>query len=66
VSTTADPRSIAFDILARHKSDEAADVLMQALECDDDHARRLAAATVVKRRGQQSILEIIRRADSLD
>lgn len=66
MSTTADPRSIAFDILARHKSDEAANVLMQALECDDDHARRLAAATVVKRRGQQSILEIIRRADSLD
>jgi len=66
VSTTADPRSIAFEILARHKSDEAADVLMQALECDDDQARKLAAATVVKRHGQQSILEIIRRVDSLD
>lgn len=66
MSTSADPRSVAFDILARHKSDEAADVLMKALECDDDDARRLAAATVVKRRGQQSILEIIRRAESLD
>ncbi|MFT5326816.1 MAG: HEAT repeat protein [Planctomycetaceae bacterium] len=66
MSTTADPRSIAFEILARHKSDEAADVLMQALQCDDDQARRLAAATVVKRRGEHSILEIIRRVDSLD
>lgn len=66
MTTSADPRSVAFDILARHKSDEATDVLMKALECDDEDARRLAAATVVKRRGQQSILEIIRRADSLD
>lgn len=66
MSTTADPRSVAFDILARHQSDEAADVLMQALECEDDQARRLAAATFVKRRGQHSILEIIRRVDSLD
>ena len=66
MSTSADPRSIAFEILARHKSDEAADVLLQALECDDDEARRLAAATVVQRRGQQSILEIIRRVDTLD
>ena len=41
-------------------------MLMQALECDDDQARKLAAATVVKRPGQQSILEIIRRVDSLD
>ena len=41
-------------------------MLMQALECDDDQARKLAAATVVKRHGQQSILEIIRRVDSLD
>ncbi len=66
MSTTADPRSVAFDILARHQSDEAAEVLLQALECDDDQARKLAAATVVQQRGQQSILEIIRRVDSLD
>ena len=66
MNTTANPRSVAFDILARHQSDEAASVLLQALECDDDQARKLAAATVVQRRGQQSILEIIRRIDSLD
>lgn len=41
-------------------------MLLQALECDDEESRRLAAATIVKRRGQQSILEIIRRVDSLD
>lgn len=41
-------------------------MLMQALECDDDKARKLAATAVVKRPGQQSILEIIRRVDSLD
>lgn len=65
MSTTADPRSIAFDILARHKSDEAADVLVQALECDDEAARKMAAATVVRRPGQQNILDIIRKVDSL-
>lgn len=65
MSTTADPRSIAFDILARHKSDEAADVLVQALECDDEAARKMAAATVVQRPGQQNILDIIRKVDSL-
>ncbi|MGZ0167952.1 MAG: HEAT repeat domain-containing protein [Planctomycetales bacterium] len=66
MSTSADPRSVAFEVLARHESAEAGEVLLQALESDDDEARRLAAATVVKRRGQQSILEIIRRVDSLD
>lgn len=65
MSTTADPRSIAFDILARHKSDEAADVLVQALECDDEAARKMAAATVVQRPGQKNILDIIRKVDSL-
>jgi hypothetical protein len=66
VSTTADPRSITFDVLARHKSDEADAVLVQALECGDDVARRMAAVTVVQRPGQQNILDIIRRVDSLD
>ncbi len=65
MSTTADPRSIAFDILARHKSDEAADVLVQALECDDEAARKMAAATVVQRPGQKNILDIIRKVESL-
>jgi HEAT repeat protein len=66
VSTSTDPRSIAFEVLVRHQSDEAGDVLLQALESDDEEARRLAAAAVVKRRGQQSLLEIIRRVDSID
>ena len=66
MSTPVDPRTVAFDILARHESAEAANVLMQALACDDSEARRLAAVSVVKRRGQQSLLEIIRHVDSLD
>lgn len=41
-------------------------MLLQALESDDEATRRLAAAAVVKRRGQQNLLEIIRRVDSLD
>ncbi len=66
MSAKVDPRSIAFEILARHMSDEAAEVLVQALQCGDDVARRMAAATVVQRPDQQSILDIIRRVDSLD
>jgi len=65
VSTTDDPRSIAFKILARHKSAEADHVLMQALECNDEVARKMAAATVVQRPGQHNILDIIRKVESL-
>lgn len=39
---------------------------MDALECDDGEARRLAATTVVKRQSHESFLEIIRRVDSMD
>lgn len=46
MSTTTDPRSIAFEILARHKSTEAADVLLQALGCND-----AAAFTFIRRTG---------------
>lgn len=66
MTTSADARSITFDVLAKSKSGEATQVLMEALECDDGEARRLAATTVVKRRGHQSLLEIIRRVDSMD
>ena len=65
MSTTADPHSIAFDILARHKSAEADHVLMQALECDDEAVRKMAAATIVQRPGQHNILNVIRKVESL-
>ena len=65
MSTTADPHSIAFDILARHKSAEADHVLMQALECDDEAVQKMAAATIVQRPGQHNILNVIRKVESL-
>lgn len=40
-------------------------MLVQALGCDDEAARKMAAATVVQRPGQQNILDIIRRAETL-
>lgn len=66
MTASADPRSVTFDVLARSKSGEATQVLMDALECDDGEARRRAATTVVKRRSHESLLEIIRRVDSMD
>ena len=65
MSTTAAPHSIAFDILARHKSAEADHVLMQALECDDEAVQKMAAATIVQRPGQHNILNVIRKVESL-
>lgn len=66
VSTPANPRTATFDILARHESAEAEDVLLKAFESEDEESRQLAAATIVKRPGQHRLLEIIRRVDSLD
>lgn len=66
MSTPANPRAVTFDVLEKHKSPEAEDVLLKAIESEDEESRQLAAATVVKRRGQHSLLEIIRRVDSLD
>lgn len=65
MSSNSDARSVTFDVLAKHESAEAADVLIQALGSDDPEARRLAAAAVVKRRGQLSILEVIRQVEEL-
>jgi hypothetical protein len=66
VNQPVDSRSVTFDVLARNKSDEAGDVLMHAMGCDDKYSRRLAAETIIKRQSQQSILEIIRRVATLD
>lgn len=61
-----DSRSITFDILSSNDSDEAGAVLLRAMESDDEGSRRLAAEGIVKRQSQQSILEIIRRAETLN
>ena len=40
-------------------------MLMQALECDDEAVRKMAAATIVQRPGQHNILNVIRKVESL-
>jgi len=64
--TPVNPREITFNLLAKHKSAEAEAVLLKAFESEDEESRKLAAATVIKRPGQDGLLEIIRRVNSLD
>ena len=65
MSSSVDPRSLTFKILAENASTESTDALLAALTVDDAECRRLGAEGIIRQRSQLTVLNLIRQIDDL-
>ncbi|HVV99383.1 MAG TPA: HEAT repeat domain-containing protein [Planctomycetaceae bacterium] len=60
-----DPVALTFDYLATTENAYAVDILLPALDVDDDRIRTAAATALVRRRSSRAHIELVRRLHKL-